>query len=154
MGKQPTMPDGWKTSLKMDDDIEDAGKRMADVMNLHITFGKPHEIRDKYVAISLADGRSDGHLYDTKREAVRHQAFEQQYYYAAFRGINPGGVNWYECAVALQFQRDAYNAGLRLTDPDDHLGGRQAIMGADDRADYSAMSSALKMREYLKGKSE
>lgn len=145
------MPNGWQTTLKMDPDIEDAGKRMADVLNLHITFGKPEDIRDKYVAISLADGRSDGVLYDTKRDAVKHQAFEQQYYYAAFRGINPGGVNPYECAVVLQFQRDAYAAGIRLTDPDDKLGGRQAIMSSTDRADYSAMSAALKMRNYLRG---
>lgn len=112
----------------MDADIFDAGKRFCDIINLHMTYGEMQDIRDKFMAISLADGSSDGHMYDSKVEAIKHQLHEQQCYYFSFRGVNPGGVNAYECAVMLQFQRNAYKSGLRLVDPDDRFGGKQAMM--------------------------
>lgn len=130
MARMPAAPEGWRSTLKLDPDVEDCGKRMADAINIHITFGNVFELRTKFMAISLADGRSDGVLYDSKKDAVRHQIHEQQCYYVGFRNLNPGGVSAYECAVMLQFQRDAYGAGFRLADPDDVNGGQQALMTA------------------------
>lgn len=101
---------------------------MADILNLHMTFGSMEDLRDKFMAIRLSDGGSDGAIYDSKQDAVKHQVHEQQCYYVSFRGLNPGGINAYECSVVLQFQRDAYKAGMRLIDPDDRTGGKQVLM--------------------------
>lgn len=83
------------------------------------------------MAFRLSDGGSDGVLYDSKRDAVRHQFTESQCAYVCFRSLARGS-NEYEMAVFLQFNRDAYSKGLRLTDPDDKYGGRVAIPCSSD----------------------
>ena len=57
----------------------DAACRLRDAVNLHVLAHNAQlgNGRDKpgYVAIRLSDGRSpDGILYDTRKEAARHQA--------------------------------------------------------------------------------
>jgi len=80
------------------------------------------DIRDKWVAIRLSDGGSDGVLYDTKRDAVSHQLDEFQCAYISFRNI-VAGMAPYEAELFLNFVRRAYDAGFRLPDPDAQTGG-------------------------------
>lgn len=121
-------PENWRSTLKIDLDLYDAGKRMSDTINLHLTFGKREDLIEKWLAFSLADGSSDNTLYDSKRDAVRHQMHEMQCHYASFRALSPGGVRPYDCTVVLQFTRDAYKAGFRLPDPDARDGGQDVLM--------------------------
>lgn len=95
----------------------DAGRRASDIINGLITAHPWDDIKDKFVAIHIADGSSDGNIYDTKADAVRHQTHEQQYAYVAFCNL-VGGATPKEMAIFLKFNRDAYLAGMRLIDPD------------------------------------
>jgi hypothetical protein len=97
---------------------------MSDALNMYINGLRKHlwELRNKWMAFSLADGSSDGQLYDSKRDAVRHQSNEFQCAYISFRNLL-GGATPHECVRVLNFTRDAYDAGFRLTDPDDIDGG-------------------------------
>lgn len=49
----------------------DRGKRVSDVIRLHI-IGNGEGAYGKWVSARLSDGVSDGNLYDTKADAVRH----------------------------------------------------------------------------------
>lgn len=101
----------------------DAAKRASDAVNLHLgALG--FEAARKWVAIRLSDGRSDGVLYDTRRDAVTHQAHEQL---CAYVCITPSGMSVCSAESYLAFHRKAYDAGMRLTDPDDRRGGRDLI---------------------------
>src|SRR5437762_517876 len=84
------------------------------------------------MAIRLSDGGSDGKLYDTKREAVKHQLHEQLCAYYSFRnspnGFSFGPRGLQEAAVFLAWHRMAYDNGFRLPDPDDRNGGPDLVM--------------------------
>lgn len=101
----------------------ECGKRMSDAINMYRTNMPWEFVSDKWMAFRLSDGTSDGVLYDSKRDAVRHQVHEMLCCYIAFVNLM-GGANAYGCAVMLNFTRDAYDAGFRLPDPDDVHGGR------------------------------
>ena len=85
------------------------------------------ELRMKWLAIRLSDGGYDGVLYDSKAEAVRHQSDEKLCAYISYRGI-PGGTTPKEMELFLKFNRDAYDAGFRLPDPDRPDGGFEVLM--------------------------
>jgi hypothetical protein len=103
-------------------DVSDAARRCADIVNGYILSRNWDELRDSWVAIRLSDGGSDGTLYDTKRDAVRHQLFEMQCAYVSFRNL-AGGISPLEAERYLDYNRRAYDAGFRLPDPDAVNGG-------------------------------
>ncbi len=107
--------------------IPDYAKRMSDIVNGYLAFIKPWEIRTKWIAFRLSDGGSDGTLYDTKRDAIRHQSDE--FLCAYFCYLNcMGGVTPREAMKFMDYTRAAYNAGMRLPDPDDVNGGPDHFM--------------------------
>lgn len=95
----------------------DSARRMSDVINLHVE-ALGHEASGKWVAIRLSDGGSDGVLYGTRKEAIRHQLHEQLCCYVR---LAPFGqrMNPREAESYLTSNRSAYDAGFRLQDPDD-----------------------------------
>jgi hypothetical protein len=108
--------------------ITDRGRRASDLVNYYrAESGIPWEdLKTKYLAFRLWDGSSDGILYDTKRDAVRHQAYEQQCAYVCFVNLVDGS-NPREMETYLAFCEKAYDAGFRLVDPDDVTGGPDII---------------------------
>lgn len=116
-------------------DLQEVGNRAYEVVMLHLTVNQWWEIKEKYIALRLSDGGSDGVLYDTHRDAVRHQIHEQQCYYLSFRNLGAGGVNKREIAIVMHMARKAYTAGMRFVDPDHHNGG-QELMLTTGRMDY------------------
>lgn len=116
-------------------ELVDAAKRASDCVNLHLTFGKWEELKHKWIAFKLADGTSDGVLYDSKQDAVKHQFSEYQCAYIAFRNLL-GGATPRDMAIFLQFSRDAYDAGFRLPDPDSRQGGPDVLMTTNQRDYY------------------
>lgn len=99
---------------------------MSDAINMY-RMNMPWEwLKDKWMAFSLQDGTSDGVLYDSKQDAVRHQLHEFQCCYIAFVNLM-GGAKPVECMTFLNFTRDAYDSGMRLVDPDDVNGGRDVV---------------------------
>lgn len=103
---------------------EDAAKRIADQYNLH-RIGAEYDSIGRWIAARLTDGTSDGVLYDTKADAVRHQHHDENYY--TFIRINPTSMNACEAAVMLKTARTLYDNGLRLADPNDVTGGKDVI---------------------------
>ena len=101
----------------------DSSKRCADFVNLHwaaLGFGSV----GKWVAIRLRDGSSDGVLYDTKRDAVRHQFDEFLCAYVRLIGMQ---MTVCEAEIFLETHRRLYDRGFRLADPDAKSGGRQFL---------------------------
>ena len=109
--------------------VMDAGQRASDIANVWLVGLGHGAVRDKWLAFKLADGSSDNVLYDSKRDAVRHQHDEKLCAYFSFRNC-AGGTNPREMAIFIQFTRDAYDAGFRLPDPDAVHGGPDVLMTA------------------------
>jgi hypothetical protein len=102
----------------------DAAQRLYDTYNLHRMAIGDNAI-GKWFAVAMADGRSDNVLYDTKRECVRHQHHNEQYY--AFVKIVPPSMRLCEAEVMLTTARKLFDGGLRMVDPDDKHGGKDVI---------------------------
>lgn len=102
----------------------DAARRQSDTYRLHRTAAGLDAI-GKWFASALADGATDGVLYDSKSDAVRHQHHNEQLY--AFICISPGDWTPCEAEEFLGLQRMLYDRGIRLTDPDHIRGGRQVV---------------------------
>lgn len=113
--------------------IDDAAKRAYDAVLNTVAHNDWDTLTHyPYLAIRLSDGGSDGKLYATKQEAVKHQVHEQLCAYFSFRnaptgfGFGPRGLQ--EAAVYLKWHRMAYDAGFRLVDPDHPTGGPDLVM--------------------------
>lgn len=115
--------------------VSDAAKRACGIVNEYLAHKTWDELKHKFVAIRLSDGSSDGNLYDSKRDAVRHQLHETQCAYISFRHIL-GGVSAYEMQKFLEFNRMAYDRGFRLTDPDHRTGGPDIFMPVAQHDDF------------------
>lgn len=103
--------------------VDDAARRAFDVVMLKATF-TDYDTRVRqspYMAIRLADGSSDGVLYDTKADAVRHQLHETQCAYFSFRFSPMGFARVKDAAIFLSWNRAAYDAGHLLPDPEQTL---------------------------------
>jgi hypothetical protein len=92
----------------------DAAKRVSDAYRLH-TSALGAAAAGRWIAVALADGSSDGALYDTKTDAVRHQhGHETRFAYVA---IGPWDMDTCEAEEYLVAVRLWYDAGIPLTDP-------------------------------------
>ncbi len=102
----------------------DSAKRCADAYNLHRDALGAHAI-GCWIAVALADGSHDGVAYQTRRECVTHQHHDEQWY--AYVNIRPTSMTVCEAASFMAFNRQAYQNGFRLTDPEHRAGGRSLI---------------------------
>jgi hypothetical protein len=105
----------------------DAAKRVSDTYNLHRTAGDALGIEavGKWFACRLDEGTSDGVLYDSKSDCIRHQHHNEQMY--MFSKIVPSTMTYCDAEVMLRVSRRAYDKGLRLVDPDHANGGKELI---------------------------
>ena len=120
----------------------DEAKRCSDTVNMHLAalgFGAHR----RWVAVRLSDGGTDGVLYDTRRDAVRHQLDEMQ---CAYVCIPPTQMSVCAAEVFLAFHRKAYAAGFRLTDPDDAHGGRDHVRRLTNRDQYGQLDRLFARR--------
>lgn len=116
----------------------DAAKRVSDTHRLH-KAALGHDAIGKCFAAALADGTTDGVLYDTKRDAVRHQHHNEQLYAFVFTG--PGDVSVCEAEEFLAQCRLLYDRGIRLADPDHRGGGLDVIQRVTREDQRSLMRS-------------
>lgn len=98
-------------------EIGDPAKRMSDLINSLLTFNNPWEIRNLWIAVNLGTGDFDSNLYATREEAIKHQRDERHCAYAVV-GSFIGGAKPLDCAIFLEFHRQAYAAGMRLHEPE------------------------------------
>lgn len=111
--------------------VSDAARRCADIINQEISLRNWDDIKNMWIAIRLSDGGYDGTLYESKRDAVRHQEDEFLCAYICFRNI-AAGITPFEAEKFLDFNRRAYRAGFRLPDPDHKTGGPDLFLSTDD----------------------
>ena len=96
----------------------DSAKRFSDNVNALITFHQPWEIRKHWLAVRLEDGGYDGTIYDTRADAIRHQADERLCCYFPM-GNFMNGLSPLDAQLLLDVQRHAYDSGIRVTDEKD-----------------------------------
>lgn len=96
--------------------ITDAAKRMSGIINGLVTFTPLDDLRRKWIAIRLQDGGYDGTLYDSREDAIRHQLDERFCAYTLM-GNMIDGARPLDCAIFLEFHRQAYNERMRLHEP-------------------------------------
>jgi hypothetical protein len=103
----------------------DEAKRMSDATMLH-WVANGWDSTKYWVAFKMEDGRSPDNntLYDSKRDAVRHQLDE---FLCLYVRLHPGGFNVCEMEATLKYHRQAYLNGFRLPDPDARTGGPDLI---------------------------
>ncbi|MGB7281241.1 MAG: hypothetical protein WBE13_03175 [Candidatus Acidiferrum sp.] len=95
----------------------DAARRCADiVMSTAIIENAAGNHAERWVAIRLSDGGSDGVTYPTRTAAVTHQSALKP---CAYILVPPTGMEAREAEVFLGFHRKAHDAGFRVTHPDD-----------------------------------
>ena len=109
----------------------DAAKRLSDIVNNIVVFQPLDVVVRSWIAVRLSDGGYDGTLYDTRRDAVRHQqGNEQQRAYLSLR-FAQGGMPVREAYVFLKYHRDAvaaHDKGIRIIDPEAPNGGHDPMM--------------------------
>lgn len=97
-------------------ELEEAGKRLAGIVNLFVVSRDPWELKSCVLAVKLQDGSTDGNLYDSQFDAARHSDPKRCFYFH-FRG-NIGGIKPNEASLVIQFHREAREAGIPQADPD------------------------------------
>ena len=98
-------------------EISDPAKRMSDIINSLITFVPLWDLRTKWIAVRLIDGGYDGTLYDSRDDAINHQIDERFCAYVAMISMLQGAKPL-DCAIYLEFHRQAYDSGMRLHEPE------------------------------------
>jgi hypothetical protein len=124
--------------------VDDAAKRAFDIVS-GLTLFNSYETRmgSPYVAIRLSDGGSDQVLYDTKRDAVRHQLHETLCAYFSFRNSLNGFGSYRDAAIFLAWHRAAYDQGWRLPDPDDTHGGPDMVLPTADEHVFNQLARLI-----------
>jgi hypothetical protein len=106
---------GCEYARESDGGHSDASKRVSDTYMLH-RIANPHAV-GKWIAVRVADGTSDQQLYDTRRDAVRHQKHAAKW--CAYIRIAPCDMSVCDAASFLRSSRLAVEAsGALLSDPD------------------------------------
>lgn len=91
--------------------VTDEGRRLSDAVTAARLLGG----EGRWIAARLSDGGTDGAVYDTRADAVRHQLHETL---CAYVKIPPGPMPPAEATAFLALNRRIYDAGYRLSDPD------------------------------------
>jgi len=92
----------------------DHAKRASDVVQLHLLADREAAI-NSWVALRMSDGGSDNILYPSRHIAVRHQLHEFQ---CCYLKIPPDGLSIGAAEAFLRFNRQLYDNGFRMADPD------------------------------------
>lgn len=84
------------------------------MVTLHLVANREQAIHS-WAAIRLSDGGSDDVLYPLRHIAVRYQLHEFQ---CAYVKIPPDGFPVAAAEAFLRFNRQLYDNGFRMADPD------------------------------------
>jgi len=101
------MPIDWNAMSQEEIDI---ACRARDAHNLHISALGRREAAGKYIAIKLEDGSSDGVLYDTRNDAVRHHRNRANRYF--YWRINPVAQTMRQSWVLIYYKRQMSRNGV------------------------------------------
>jgi hypothetical protein len=93
--------------------LDDAGRRLSDVVMLHLTvLGK--DAWFQWIAANIQDGTTNGDIYPTRPDAVRMNPGE----YFCYVTIQPGGWPPSDAAKFLRWNRVLHHNGMgKMPDP-------------------------------------
>lgn len=128
----------------------DAARRVADTYMLHRVAGKHLATVGKVFAVALADGTSDGVLYDTIAAAIRHQRHNAKWY--AYLRVGREDMTVCNAASVLKLHRDADEAGLNFTDRHDPKVFGFELIPRLTAEDHQRMTRALAARSWIPGR--
>jgi hypothetical protein len=95
--------------------FSDAARRCSEIVNaVAIIENAAGNFGERWVAIRLSDGGSDGVTYASRDDAIRHQAHETLCVYLL---VPPTGMEPREAEIFLNFHRKAFDAGFKMTAP-------------------------------------
>jgi len=114
----------------------DAAKKVADTYNLH-RVAQGYDAIGCWFAAALEDGSSDGTLYDSKPQAIKHQKNNEEYY--TYIQIVPSSMTICDAEIMINVARRAYSNGMRLSDGD----SRRELIKRLTREDQVAMSRGI-----------
>jgi hypothetical protein len=99
-------------------ELIDAAARMRDAVNLHVVAGAlgVRERHLTWVAIRLSDGRSDGNLYESRLDAVRHTQNKERGW--AYLKVGADSMGERESIIVLQSYRQAFSRGVIFAEED------------------------------------
>lgn len=102
--------------------LSDAGKRLSDAVALAL-LADPVGNVGRWIAARLSDGGTDGVVYDSKPDAMRHQLHPTQ---CAYVCLDPMGITPRVAVVLLNATRKVYerDGGIRVTSFDLRQGFR------------------------------
>jgi hypothetical protein len=87
----------------------DRSRRACDAVDLHFVAEGTNAI-GRWIAIRLSDGGTDGTLYDTRADAIKHQFHEL---WCAYHCILPTGANPADMETFLAWTEGLYSQGMR-----------------------------------------
>lgn len=90
--------------------VTDDGRRLAAAVLVARAVGG----EGRWIAARLSDGSTDGTVYDTRDDAIRHQAHETQ---CAYLVVPPAPMPPVDATAYLELHRRMYAGGYRLQDP-------------------------------------
>jgi hypothetical protein len=130
---------------------EDAARRVSDTYMLHRVAGRGLGLENvgKVFAVALNDGTSDGVLYDTMADCIRHQRHNAKWY--AYLRVGREDMSVCAAASVLKIHRDADEAGLKFTDRDDPSFGFELIPRLTIEDDQR-MTRALAAKTWIPGR--
>ena len=145
---------GCRYARPRDGGHSDAAKRISDAYNLHLTAGaafvRPGSMNPnvgRFLAFRLADGGSDGVLYDSYRDAVRHQHHDEKW--RMYCRIVPHSMSVCSAESQLYIHRLFYERGWDLPDIDDRNGGRAPIL-LESQENTRALVDALNRGDWIR----
>lgn len=104
----------------------EAAQRLRDAVALQLEV-HGDQAHGKFIAARLEDGASDGTLYDTRRDATRHQINDPWCFYVK---VHVGGIQVREAWTVLMYARQAKKAGIVFTEEEAILPQRLELGGA------------------------
>lgn len=105
-------------------DHSDAAKRLYDTYALH-RIADPIGNIGKFFAVKIADGKTDGVLYDSRLDAMRGQKHNEMY--CAYVQIVPSTMSVCDAELFLSGWRKMYDARRKMMDLDHRTGGMEII---------------------------
>lgn len=113
--------DGTVLSANIGPGHSDEAKRFSDVYNLHRAAGT----RQGWIAVALADGSSDGEVYDSRAEAVRFKFPRERWFF--YCTLQQPSMSVCAAEALLRYQRIMNEMAGAHTDRDAPGGGLEII---------------------------
>lgn len=117
----------------------DAARRISDATFLH-RAALGWDAVGKFIACRMSDGTGGNTLYDTHYDAVRMHPNESDLY--VYIRLRNEGMSVCDAEIFLKVARQAYEAGFRMTDPDNRYNNR-ALIPRQDRSHQIRIARGL-----------